>query len=142
MNEKCPGISELSYSTPPLSKDSSGKLIDRVKKKFKKSLVPNHSSSLSTSRIEHRKSSLDFPFIHLNSFVPRIILLGGGDVGKSTVMKQAKILQEEGIPFSPEERCSYRYFCQNTAISQMKQLIQATYQLNVPVDPSVKVFSS
>ncbi|KAN0042132.1 hypothetical protein ACTFIV_004691 [Dictyostelium citrinum] len=54
----------------------------------------------------------------------KLLLLGPGESGKSTIFKQMKIIQDDG-GFSIDERLEYRYIIYGNCISQMKVLVTA-----------------
>lgn len=54
----------------------------------------------------------------------KILLLGPGESGKSTVFKQMKIIQDDG-GFSDEELMGFRHVVHANCISQMRVLVQA-----------------
>ncbi|KAF2074388.1 hypothetical protein CYY_004322 [Polysphondylium violaceum] len=54
----------------------------------------------------------------------KLLLLGPGESGKSTIFKQMKIIQDDG-GFSIDERLEYRYIIYGNCISQMKVLVMA-----------------
>jgi len=62
----------------------------------------------------------------------KILLLGPGESGKSTVFKQMKIIQDEG-GFSDEEKASFRDQIYNNCVSQMRTIIEAVINLRTPL---------
>jgi len=64
----------------------------------------------------------------------KLLLLGPGESGKSTVFKQMKIIQPEG-GFTPEELKAYRYIVFGNCITQMKVLVSAAEKLEIAVNP-------
>jgi len=70
----------------------------------------------------------------LNSEV-KLLLLGAGESGKSTIAKQMKILHLEG--FTVEERLTYKSIIHSNVISSMKALVSATKDLNIPIGKQV-----
>jgi len=54
----------------------------------------------------------------------KILLLGPGESGKSTVFKQLKIIQDNG-GFTDEERKTFTHVVHSNCISQMRVLVQA-----------------
>jgi len=54
----------------------------------------------------------------------KLLLLGPGESGKSTIFKQMKIIQKDG-GFSKEERMSFRLIIVGNCITQMKVLLNA-----------------
>lgn len=63
----------------------------------------------------------------------KLLLLGPGESGKSTIFKQMKILQKNG-GFSKEEIQSYKYIVYGNCVTQMKVLVgvalKSNFQLN------------
>jgi len=62
----------------------------------------------------------------------RLLLLGPGESGKSTVFKQMKILQDEG-GFTNEEKLSFRDQIYNNCVSQMRTMIEAAITIRHPL---------
>jgi len=62
----------------------------------------------------------------------RILLLGPGESGKSTIFKQMKILQDEG-GFSEEEKLSFREQIYHNCVSQMRTIIEAAISIRHPL---------
>jgi len=62
----------------------------------------------------------------------KILLLGPGESGKSTVFKQMKIIQDGG-GYSTEELLEYKYIIFANCISQMKCLVDAGIKLGMDV---------
>lgn len=60
----------------------------------------------------------------------KLLLLGAGESGKSTIAKQMKIIHLDG--FTTEERLTYKSIINNNVILSMKALVTATQQLNIP----------
>jgi len=54
----------------------------------------------------------------------KLLLLGPGESGKSTIFKQMKIIQLNG-GFAPDELQSYKYIVYGNCVSQMKVLVSA-----------------
>jgi len=65
----------------------------------------------------------------------KILLLGSGESGKSTIFKQMKIIQEHG-GYSTEELLEYKYIIFANCISQMKCLVDAGIRLHMGVQNS------
>jgi len=65
----------------------------------------------------------------------KILLLGPGESGKSTIFKQMKIIQDNG-GYSTEELLEYKYIIFANCISQMKCLVDAGVKLGMDVDSS------
>jgi guanine nucleotide-binding protein G(i) subunit alpha len=59
----------------------------------------------------------------------KLLLLGAGESGKSTIAKQMKIIHLDG--FSEEERLSYKSIIYNNTITSMKNLIRAIDDLKL-----------
>lgn len=62
----------------------------------------------------------------------KLLLLGPGESGKSTIFKQMKILQFGG-GFTERESKAYRYVVFSNCMSQMKVLISAAARLGIPL---------
>eukprot|EP01116_Phalansterium_solitarium_P001143 TRINITY_DN10923_c0_g1_i1.p1 TRINITY_DN10923_c0_g1~~TRINITY_DN10923_c0_g1_i1.p1 ORF type:complete len:348 (+),score=136.92 TRINITY_DN10923_c0_g1_i1:160-1203(+) len=67
----------------------------------------------------------------------KLLLLGPGESGKSTVFKQMKIIQENG-GYSEEELLSYKYIVFGNCVAQMKALLNATAKLNVELSATAR----
>jgi len=63
----------------------------------------------------------------------KLLLLGPGESGKSTIFKQLKIIQNNG-GFSVEELQKYRYIVHTNCIAQMKVLVSVAIKKNVNFD--------
>jgi len=63
----------------------------------------------------------------------KLLLLGTGESGKSTVFKQMKILQDKG-GFLPEELENYKNIIRGNCISQMRALVTACVKLGNAFD--------
>jgi len=63
----------------------------------------------------------------------KLLLLGPGESGKSTVFKQMKIIQKNG-GFTEEEKQQYRTIIVGNCITQMKVLLNATKKFNNVLD--------
>jgi len=61
----------------------------------------------------------------------KLLLLGAGESGKSTIAKQMKIIHKEG--FDEEERLSYKSVIFNNTFGAMKTMIQACAELNINI---------
>lgn len=62
----------------------------------------------------------------------KLLLLGSGESGKSTLAKQLKIIHLSG--FTPEELAAYKEIVQANALQSMKVLIAASSKLNIPIE--------
>jgi len=65
----------------------------------------------------------------------KLLLLGAGESGKSTVAKQMKIIHLQG--FSNEERLTYKSIIYNNVVMSMKSLVMAANELGIPLGHSV-----
>lgn len=65
---------------------------------------------------------------------PRILLLGSADSGKTTVLKQMKILHGDG--FSQEERMVFRRRILDNILDSMRSLVHALHQFHIPLRDS------
>ncbi|EFA78933.1 G-protein subunit alpha 5 [Heterostelium album PN500] len=76
--------------------------------------------------VEEKKSrSIDYQLRKDGNYAKnetKLLLLGPGESGKSTIFKQMKIIQDDG-GFTTEERLEYRYIIYGNCISQMKVLV-------------------
>jgi len=61
----------------------------------------------------------------------KMLLLGPGESGKSTVFKQMKIIQDKGGGFSHEECVAFRQVVHANCISQMKVLITSAMNFQI-----------
>ncbi len=62
----------------------------------------------------------------------RILLLGASECGKTTILKQMKILHRNG--FSKEERAKFRHVVRANTIESIQQLIRACSELKIEFD--------
>jgi len=65
----------------------------------------------------------------------KILLLGPGESGKSTIFKQMKIIQKNG-GYTTEERVSYKYIVFGNCITQMKVIVSALTKLGAALEKS------
>lgn len=63
----------------------------------------------------------------------KILLLGPGESGKSTIFKQMKIIQTNG-GFKDDELASYKYIVFGNCITQMKVIVSAATKLGIEFD--------
>jgi len=68
----------------------------------------------------------------------KILLLGPGESGKSTVFKQMKIIQDGG-GFSNDELMSFKHVVHMNCISQMRVLVQASARQRQPFQNQMNV---
>ncbi|KAI8384610.1 G protein alpha subunit [Radiomyces spectabilis] len=61
----------------------------------------------------------------------KLLLLGAGESGKSTILKQMKLIHDSG--FSPDERRAFREIIFSNAIQSMHVLLEAMETLNIPL---------
>ena len=61
----------------------------------------------------------------------KLLLLGAGECGKSTILKQMKILHKNG--FTPNERVEARDLILSNTLSSVQALSQAVVDLQIPV---------
>eukprot|EP01101_Sappina_pedata_P001413 TRINITY_DN1149_c0_g1_i1.p1 TRINITY_DN1149_c0_g1~~TRINITY_DN1149_c0_g1_i1.p1 ORF type:complete len:355 (-),score=139.37 TRINITY_DN1149_c0_g1_i1:145-1209(-) len=64
----------------------------------------------------------------------KLLLLGPGESGKSTVFKQMKIIQKNG-GFSKDERMGYKSIIVSNCVTQMKVMINAAHKFNYEFAP-------
>uniref|UniRef100_A0A915E609 Chondroitin proteoglycan 4 domain-containing protein n=1 Tax=Ditylenchus dipsaci TaxID=166011 RepID=A0A915E609_9BILA len=62
--------------------------------------------------------------------VVKLLLLGAGECGKSTVLKQMRILHDHG--FSEDEMQKQKAVCYNNTVQAMAQILRGMNQLNIP----------
>ncbi|KAJ3387309.1 Guanine nucleotide-binding protein G(t) subunit alpha-2 [Lobulomyces angularis] len=93
---------------------------ENKKEKKLKQLISNEiDAQIKKEKAERRKIS-------------KLILLGSGDCGKSTVLKQMKILHKDG--FSTEERNKFLLIIYNNIIDAIITLAKAAKELNVDIE--------
>ncbi|GAM21567.1 hypothetical protein SAMD00019534_047420, partial [Acytostelium subglobosum LB1] len=63
----------------------------------------------------------------------KLLLLGAGESGKSTIFKQMKIIQEDG-GYSRDELLGFRSFIYANCASQMEALVRAAVQLEIELE--------
>ena len=85
-----------------------------------------HSSSKYHSRLIDMKLKDDSIRIFTED---KILLLGAGESGKSTIVKQMKILHLDG--FSKKERMDFRNIVFGNTIDSLKEILQAMTRLNI-----------
>lgn len=66
----------------------------------------------------------------------KMLLLGAGESGKSTIFKQMKIINQEG--YSERERKDFTSICQSNTVQSMKNLLAAFAKLS---NPAVEISS-
>ena len=71
------------------------------------------------------------PASMLNS--PQVLLLGSGDSGKSTILKQMRLIHR--VPFSSQEIESYRQLVFNNLTHGLKYVIDAMEDMELEVSP-------
>ncbi|SCU99936.1 LAMI_0G01816g1_1 [Lachancea mirantina] len=62
----------------------------------------------------------------------KLLLLGAGESGKSTVLKQLRLMHQGG--FSDQERCQYKQVIWADAIQSLKILVIQARRMNIPLD--------
>jgi GTPase SAR1 family protein len=65
----------------------------------------------------------------------KLLLLGAGESGKSTIAKQMKIIHLQG--FTAEERLTYKSIIYNNLVASMKALVQAARDKDIPLGAGV-----
>eukprot|EP01098_Paradermamoeba_levis_P004760 TRINITY_DN2031_c0_g1_i4.p1 TRINITY_DN2031_c0_g1~~TRINITY_DN2031_c0_g1_i4.p1 ORF type:complete len:352 (-),score=91.36 TRINITY_DN2031_c0_g1_i4:157-1212(-) len=63
----------------------------------------------------------------------KLLLLGPGESGKSTIFKQMKIIQKDG-GYSQEELASYKYIIFGNCITQLKVIVNAAQKLGIEIE--------
>jgi len=66
----------------------------------------------------------------------KLLLLGAGESGKSTIAKQMKIIHLHG--FTSEERLTYKSIIYNNVVASMKSLVTAAREKDIPLSSEVK----
>eukprot|EP01041_Mallomonas_annulata_P010023 gene10023-20867_t len=66
----------------------------------------------------------------------KILLLGAGESGKSTVVKQIKMIYKVGGGITERERNDYTSAIRRNAIEVMQVLLEASKSLNIPISDS------
>jgi len=65
----------------------------------------------------------------------KLLLLGAGESGKSTIAKQMKIIHLQG--FNAEERLTYKSIISNNVVASMKALVQAARDKEITIGSAV-----
>jgi len=65
----------------------------------------------------------------------KLLLLGAGESGKSTIAKQMKIIHLQG--FSTEERLTYKSIIYNNVLASMRSLVVASKEKELPLGANV-----
>ncbi|KAI9311529.1 G-alpha protein [Dichotomocladium elegans] len=60
----------------------------------------------------------------------KVLLLGAGESGKSTILKQMRLIHDGG--FTPEERESFKEVIYSNTIQSMRVTMEAMYDLGIP----------
>jgi len=63
----------------------------------------------------------------------KLLLLGPGESGKSTVFKQMKIIQKNG-GYKPEELLTYKFIVYGNCITQMKVIVSAAMKMGIEME--------
>lgn len=63
----------------------------------------------------------------------KLLLLGPGESGKSTVFKQMKIIQKNG-GYKPEELSTYKFIIYGNCITQMKVIVSAAMKIGIEME--------
>ena len=90
----------------------------------------NSSGRRASNRIDRelQKSARD------REYVVKLLLLGGGESGKSTIVKQMKIIHGDG--YSNEELNNFKTVVHSNLLTSMTQVINATEKLNIQLHHS------
>lgn len=83
------------------------------------------SNSVRTLKINNRLSEM----MKLEQDTISILLLGAGGCGKSTILKQLKILHKDG--FTPEEKKKFKDLCYQNTVESMQSLCKASSHLGI-----------
>jgi len=63
----------------------------------------------------------------------KLLLLGAGESGKSTIFKQMKIIQKNG-GYKPEELSTYKFIIYGNCITQMKVIVSAAMKIGIEME--------
>jgi hypothetical protein len=74
-------------------------------------------------------------------FNPKILLLGAGESGKSTVIKQIKLIWKVGGGLSERDKLDYRNALRRNTIESILVLIEASKTLNIPLGPEASTMA-
>merc|ERR1711992_381809 len=73
-----------------------------------------------------------------NAKIAKLLLLGAGESGKSTIVKQMKLLypvnNRESVGFSDEEKEEAKYAIYSNILESILALIQALTDLSIPLE--------
>mmetsp|Transcript_22184 Transcript_22184/g.22893 ORF Transcript_22184/g.22893 Transcript_22184/m.22893 type:complete len:356 (-) Transcript_22184:714-1781(-) len=72
---------------------------------------------------------------------PKILLLGAGESGKSTVIKQIKLIWKVGGGLSERDKLDYRNALRRNTIESILVLIEASKTLNIPLGNEANVLA-
>ena len=72
---------------------------------------------------------------------PKILLLGAGESGKSTVVKQVKMIWKVGGGMNDREKSDYRNALRRNTIESIQVLIEASKSLNITLGNDVLLLS-
>ncbi|WVQ99403.1 hypothetical protein IAU59_006536 [Kwoniella sp. CBS 9459] len=67
----------------------------------------------------------------------KMLLLGAGESGKSTVLKQMRLIYNK--PYDVEERDSYREIVYSNTVQSMRVLLEGVQLMEIPVGPSNQI---
>ncbi len=87
-------------------------------------------STTTTLNLTDTNNGVDGSTAYYPSTGPKILLLGAGDSGKTTVLKQLKILHGNG--FSDSERAQYRCWIMDNIVDSMRAILHAMDRLGIP----------
>lgn len=114
-------ISDGTSSSSPATRNNTGR-----RKKYRR-------SEAERQELERRNSEIEAGLANTRKSQKsvKILLLGSGESGKSTVLKQMRVIH--GLDFSSFERNQYSKVIWSDAVQSMRILIQQAYELGIPL---------
>ncbi|KAL9648008.1 hypothetical protein ABK040_012032 [Willaertia magna] len=100
-------------------------------KSEKEKINSSPSTTSNTALVRHSSSNMSAVSQELN-LRKKILLLGAGDSGKSTIFKQLQRIYGDG--FSVDERRGKRTVIFENVLKNMMALIKATHTFNIPIE--------
>lgn len=82
--------------------------------------------------LQHRNQQIEQSLTRPSTSPLKLLLLGAGESGKSTVVKQMRLIHGSG--FSDRERVQYTGVIWSDAVQSMRILVSSAQQLGIPLD--------
>mmetsp|Transcript_2891 Transcript_2891/g.4219 ORF Transcript_2891/g.4219 Transcript_2891/m.4219 type:complete len:362 (+) Transcript_2891:59-1144(+) len=98
-----------------------------------------NSAALVEREHDHRLDKFLNQDYEMSKKVVKILLLGAGECGKSTILKQMKILHKGG--FSRKEKDEQTEIIRANTVDSMRQLIQGCMELQLRIEPEYEKFA-